>query len=163
MATEPYSSGCCDNPQGLWQAGSGVSAGFQTLNFTLSATTSYTHQFIEVRGVPCGAYVSVTPTPPPATAAERLEVFPNLLRGPGASAQILLNSPRGGDLRVRILRSSGRGLRDLWTGKLGPKGSRTLVWDGRDDAGQDAGSGVYYVLFIDGDGTKVMKKALVIR
>jgi|GEM_PF-4996225 hypothetical protein len=160
---EPYTSGCCDNPQGLWMAGSSVPYGFQTLSFTLNAATSYTHQFIEIHGVPCGVYVSETPTPPPASALNRLQVFPNLIRGAGAGAKILVYSPRGGFVQVRIIRSNGRPLRNLWKGVLTPGASPSLDWDGLDDSGAAAGSGVYYVVFIDGDGSRARKKVIVLR
>jgi hypothetical protein len=160
---ETGTAACCDFPRGFWRGGSLNPFGSQSFDYTFSAATGYTDQIIEVRGVPCGAYVSVTPTPPPATAANRLKVFPNLLRGTGSSVDILLYSPRGGNGQVRIIRSNGRLLRALWSGPLAAAASRSLAWDGLDDAGAAAGSGVYFVIFIDGDGAKTQKKVIVLR
>lgn len=160
---EPLTPTCCDFYYGSYEGGSFVNPGPTGFSYTLSAASQYTDQLIEIRGVDCSASGSPTLTPPPATASNQLQVFPNLLRGPGGGAQVLLYSPAGGDLQVRIIRSSGRGLRNLWTGKLGAGASQTLTWDGRDDAGQEVGSGVYFVVFIDGNGTKSLKKVLVIR
>ncbi|HTB35103.1 MAG TPA: FlgD immunoglobulin-like domain containing protein [bacterium] len=97
------------------------------------------------------------------TASDRVEMLPNLLKGPSASAQVTVYSPGGGTVRLRILRQGGRTLRSLWSGRMAAKALRSLAWDGKDDAGQPAASGIYEVVFEDGDGTRQMKRVLVLR
>jgi len=61
------------------------------------------------------------------------------------------------------MHSNSRGLRDLWQGDLQKHQGIRRDWDCRGDHGEKAASGVYYVVFIDGDGSYHSQKILVIR
>jgi len=45
---------------------------------------------------------------------------------------------------LRVYDVAGKAVRELWRGAAGP-GAQQVVWDGRDDAGSPAPSGLYFV------------------
>ena len=67
--------------------------------------------------------------------------------------------PRGGKLRMRILDATGRVVRELVHHEL-PPGSHRVDWDGRDQRGPTAPSGVYFVVMEL--GTDVRREKLVL-
>ncbi len=76
--------------------------------------------------------------------------FPNLALRLGqnpARPPIVLGAdlPRAGKLRMRILDASGRVVRELVHSDLAP-GIHSVAWDGRDQRGPAAPSGVYFVI-----------------
>jgi hypothetical protein len=92
-------------------------------------------------GCPCGA--TAVPEPTPQAAVPILRAFPNPARG---AIELVLQLPASGlppeavtihDLRGRLVRSIEV--------TRGPDGSWRAVWDGADDDGSRAPSGVYFV------------------
>ena len=71
----------------------------------------------------------------------RLSVYPN--PAPGRTA-VHFAAPRGGPARLVIYDLAGRRVRALLDAGVDP-GARSIVWDGRDDAGRSVASGVYFV------------------
>ena len=76
--------------------------------------------------------------------------FPNLAlrlgRNPAQPPLTIgADMPRAGKLRLRVLDASGRVVRELVHGEL-PPGSHAVNWDGRDQRGPAAPSGVYFVV-----------------
>ena len=59
--------------------------------------------------------------------------------------EIRLDLPRQGAVWLRIYDASGRLVRTLVGGATLPPGTRAVSWDGSDDAGRAAASGVYFV------------------
>ena len=51
--------------------------------------------------------------------------------------------PGAGRVEITIMDASGRTVRNLFEGEQ-PAGRYEVMWNGRDDAGQAAGSGVYF-------------------
>jgi hypothetical protein len=80
---------------------------------------------------------------PEASSARALSlvVSPNPFRG---ASEIRFAAPSAGSARLDVFDASGRQVRELWDGGVLP-GPQAMAWDGRDDAGQVAPSGVYYV------------------
>lgn len=68
--------------------------------------------------------------------------------------------PRDDRVKVRILDMRGRVVRDLLSAPL-PAGDHQVVWDGRDDAGQELPSGVYLARLETTQFTRVEKMALL--
>ena len=68
--------------------------------------------------------------------------------------------PRGGKLRMRILDASGRVVRELVNSEL-PPGSHRVEWDGRDQRGPTAPSGVYFVVMEIGAEMRREKLVLI--
>ena len=69
------------------------------------------------------------------------------LLGPGparGTAAIRFSLSEQDQVSLRIYDVAGRGVRELWRGAAGP-GEHHVVWDGRDDAGRGAPSGLYFV------------------
>lgn len=85
----------------------------------------------------------LTADPVPATSAVRLRIESDAAR-------------RGG---VWVFAPDGRPVRRLGPERIGA-GLRTLVWDGRDDAGRPVASGVYF-LRMAGEGTPVARVVLL--
>ncbi len=74
---------------------------------------------------------------------------------------IFFNLPQETVARLRVYDMSGRLVRTLLNNGMAPKGRNEVVWNGRDDSGQPAASGIYfYRLEIDGY-TETKRMALV--
>ena len=85
--------------------------------------------------------VYATGAPPPAPAALRLDPpAPDPTR---SGVRATLRLPSSTRVDVAIYDAAGRRRRVLDAGALA--GTFTLVWDGRDDSGRDAGSGVFFL------------------
>ncbi len=92
----------------------------------------------------------------PAASVEDARIFPNPLRpAQGHTSMSFSNLPV--DSRVRIYSLVGQQVRDLRADAAG-----LARWDGRNDAGTDLGSGVYFVL-LQGDGQKSTTKVAIQR
>jgi len=85
----------------------------------------------------------------PVTAADPIEGgrpevgvsgFPNPFR---RDTTVRFSIETASDVRVEIYDATGRRLRTIAEGPLGP-GPHQVVWDGRDDAGRRTASGVYF-------------------
>jgi hypothetical protein len=68
-------------------------------------------------------------------------VSPNPFR---AATAVRMQLPRTGPLTVTVHDVAGRLVRTLARGVVFEAGARSVEWDGRDDAGRDVRSGVYY-------------------
>jgi hypothetical protein len=85
--------------------------------------------------------------------------YPNPFN-PSVSVQMYLDSGRAVTLSVHDMR--GRRLRTLYEGRVAA-GWRTVVWDGRDDAGRAAASGVYFLRAESPDTAPVSRKLALVR
>lgn len=74
---------------------------------------------------------------------------------PGARA-FDLELARAGRVRAQVFGVDGRLLRTLVDAPL-PAGTHALLWDGRDDRGRHAGTGIYFVRATDGSETATRK------
>ena len=72
---------------------------------------------------------------------------------------IAADLPRAGKLRLRVFDASGRVVRELVHRDL-PPGSHQVDWDGRDQRGPTAPSGVYFVVMEL--GAEVRREKLVL-
>jgi hypothetical protein len=75
-------------------------------------------------------------------SSSRMTSTPNPFAG---STEIALDHPTGEGSTVDIFDTSGRRLRRL-TIEAGTRGRAAVIWDGRDEAGAQVGSGVYYAI-----------------
>lgn len=99
-----------------------------------------------------------TPATPPGPAALHLE--PNHPDPFNPTTTLRVTAPPGTAVRLDILDVRGRRVRSLWAGVLA-SGERSLAWDGRDDAGVPAPSGVYVARLGSSLGTCRDKLTLV--
>ena len=76
---------------------------------------------------------------------------------PTTMVQFELGAP--GRVTANVYDTGGRLVRRLFAGSL-PAGPRTLTWDGRDDGGRAAASGVYLVRVAAGEEEAVQKVTL---
>ncbi len=87
--------------------------------------------------------VGVPATPAPERVALRLlPPRPNPSTG---SVVLVIETPGPALASIRILDLTGRAVRTLGAPYELPGGTRTIGWDGRDDAGMPVGPGVYFV------------------
>ncbi len=93
----------------------------------------------------------------PGVSFARVAASPNPFN-PTISLAIDLRA--AGDVTVTIHDASGRERRKLWSGPMEP-GAHALRWDGRDDAGRAAGSGVYLYRVRQGSSQIVGKITLL--
>jgi glucose/arabinose dehydrogenase len=98
----------------------------------------------------------VEPTPLPSRSGLRL-IGPNPFRTRLQVEAILAGSSRG---TVEVLDTAGRRVRTL-VGNEPWSGARVFAWDGRDDRGRIAPSGVYWVRFLAGDSVLTRRAVLV--
>ena len=76
------------------------------------------------------------------------------------STEIRLAVPGTQDVTVAIFDAAGRKICDVFTGEV--KGSATFLWDGKDAAGREVASGVYFCKFTMGSAT-MSKKMMKVR
>ncbi len=151
-------------------------------NFTPSAGTlvhsTTTNGWVDPDNNPGVAYYKVTATDfsgnesGPANAGtitaidgpgvpRTFALYPNVPNPFNPTTQIRYDVPEsGGDVSLRIYDVSGRVVKTLVSGAQ-TAGSRSLVWDGRDDAGVPAASGVYFYRLTAPGYTKTHKMVLM--
>lgn len=102
--------------------------------------------------------------PPPASAKERedgfalsLRVHPNPFN---PATQIHFDLPSAGLVSLRIFDVNGRLVRE-WREDQRAAGEHVILWDGRDQAGQEAASGIYVSQIIFGGEQQMAKMTLV--
>jgi hypothetical protein len=93
----------------------------------------------------------------------RVHCDPNFVRGRGQVMKILVQAYSGGSCRIKVNRANGRVMADLWHGDLKPQETREQDWDCTDSQGDESPSGVYYVVFTEGDGSIQVQKVLIVR
>ena len=104
----------------------------------------------------------LTPTPTPHVPATTAEVFHNLFfpeRGERLTYTYQL--AQQGKARAWVLDSRGRRVKKLFEADL-PRGLYSGTWEGAEEGGGKAASGLY-VLRFELDGVLVMRKAVVLR
>lgn len=92
---------------------------------------------------------------PPATASLALGATPNPFR---EAARVTFSLPRAGAASLAVLDLQGRHVRTLRSGVLA-SGPQTITWDGRDEAGTRAPSGLYFLRLETGGETLVRRLA----
>jgi hypothetical protein len=98
------------------------------------------------------------------TRLEKPEVFRLHANYPNpfnASTTITYELPAKTHLDLQIFNVAGQAVRQLFQGEAG-SGTHTLIWDGRDDAGESLPSGVYWYRLTAPSGSET-KKLLLLR
>ena len=78
----------------------------------------------------------------------------------GPLTTIRFDLPRPSNVRLDVYDITGRRVRTLVEETL-PAGSRNIIWDGRDDRGNPAASGVYFYRFDAGSYRETKKMTLL--
>lgn len=143
-----------------------------TERFTLDEITKITFTSTEMviagpaRAIPISSITLLMfhgdPVPTEKGAEEALsgdaEIVPNPFN-PSASLRFALVRP--GLVSIRVYDASGKKVRSLKDGNM-TAGRHACAWDGRDDAGRPAGSGVYQIL-LNVDNKTAVKRAVLVR
>lgn len=107
---------------------------------------------------------SEKPQPPPASAKQRDEGFALSLRvhpNPfNPATQLRFALPSAGLVLLRIFDVNGRLVRE-WREEQRYAGEHVVLWDGKDEAGKDAASGIYISQIIFGGEQQMVKMTLV--
>ena len=99
-----------------------------------------------------------TAAPVPRTGFVGLAAAPNPFN---PLTELRLDMPSTGSGTVRVFDAAGRLVRTLAVDRIFTAGRTVIPWDGRDDAGQAAASGVYFVRARIGAGSAMTKVVLV--
>jgi hypothetical protein len=76
------------------------------------------------------------------------------------STRILFQAPEPGRVALRVFNISGQEVRELLNEPV-DAGAHTVLWDGRDDRGRPAASGIYFCRMQAGEYVKTVKMLLV--
>ena len=77
------------------------------------------------------------------------------------STEFIFNLDEDSEIVIKLYTLSGRLVRELMPGMLG-SGYREVDWDGKDSAGNELSSGVYYYkIIINNSGEKLGKLAII--
>ncbi|MBD3349502.1 MAG: T9SS type A sorting domain-containing protein [Candidatus Eisenbacteria bacterium] len=93
-------------------------------------------------------------------SATRLVLGPALPNPTSGSATLVLTLPERSDVRAMVYDVRGRAVATLAEGEL-PPGRHDVRWDGRDSAGREMPSGIYFVRTESGRESAVRKIVLV--
>lgn len=110
------------------------------------------------------ANAEAVPEPPSSTgrtgrpALELAPIWPNPAH---AQATLRWSLSASAPVTIQVLDPGGRSVRTLWRGQA-PAGVSTTRWDGRDDQGRPAASGLYY-LRVETTGQTVTRQLVLIR
>ena len=96
----------------------------------------------------------------PAPPAPEMAVSAPRPNPASKSTALTLSLPAPAKARVKVYDLAGREVRTLLDAAV-PAGTRTLVWDGRDDRGRQVGSGVYWIRALAGGRVAERKVAWV--
>jgi hypothetical protein len=92
-----------------------------------------------------GGEASISSSVPSGAAGEQGLSLALLVSGSArGAATIRFSLSERDQVSLRIYDVAGKGVRELWRGAAGP-GANHVVWDGRDDTGRGAPSGLYFV------------------
>ncbi|RMI09492.1 MAG: T9SS C-terminal target domain-containing protein [Calditrichaeota bacterium] len=78
------------------------------------------------------------------------------------STTIAFSLPHASRITLQVFDITGRKIRTLMSGQL-PAGTHQVEWDGRDDAGQLVGSGVYFYQLQTGEGFTQVKRMVLLK
>ena len=101
-----------------------------------------------------GAFVDLHRAPAPALHQN----FPNPFN---PQTTIRFEMPNAGDIRMGIYNALGQTVRTLITGYV-PAGQHVVVWDARDDFGQQVGAGIY-LYRLEMDGRAITRKMMLLK
>jgi hypothetical protein len=127
---------------------------------------SYSFVILEENGTPCEfALDDIYWSAGVGTAVEdiagtnRMNLRANMPNPFNARTNIRFDLPDGGAWKISIFDVAGRQVKTFEG--VGTAGMNTVMWDGRDDAGQAVASGVFYYSLDTGSGTQTRKMALI--
>ena len=94
-----------------------------------------------MEGGPATAVVEAMGSGVVPAAIDLAEAYPNPFN---ASAVLRFDLPSSGRVRLAVYNSLGQSVRTLVADQVLPAGTHRVTWDGRDQAGAKAASGIYY-------------------
>ncbi len=97
---------------------------------------------------------------PSATLPRRCELEQNYPNPFNASTRITFRLPEAAAVDLKIFNVAGQQVRTLAGGEY-PAGRHSLLWNGRDDRGRQAASGIYFCRLTTGDRRQLVKMLLL--
>ena len=92
---------------------------------------------------------------------EKFDLSQNYPNPFNSSTAISFTIPESGNIRVFIRDAKGREIKELVNAYEKP-GSHVITWNGKDNSGQDVGSGMYFIEVVY-KGSSIIKKMLLVR
>jgi len=132
----------------------GGAVGKREMTFTCTANGQPMRATDIVRVIAGGPQLAGGATP----AAVELSLSPNPFN---PSARIAFELPRAADVTLEVYSASGALVRRLASGSY-PVGRHDVTWQGRDDAGHEVASGIYFCR-LTADGATVTKKLVLVK
>ncbi len=149
-----------DDPEYPWSIAD-TSVANTSINFWILATVQ-TSRFL--RGEPLPDWLLALPVGAVAAGGPAAGEGPRLeLAGPNpsrAGATLRVSLPGGARGSLAVYDAAGRRVRTLERGAL-PPGTRTVAWDGRDEAGHACGAGIYFARLAAGPDTRAARIVLL--
>lgn len=130
---------------------SGAPTNVQVTNISASASTMHADLIVSIAA---GVNDGDNSLPHDANLAQN---YPNPFN---PTTTIGFDLPSAGEVKLEVFNVLGERVRTLFNGRL-QAGSTSIVWDGRNDAGQSVGSGAYFYRLNSGNKTLVKKMVLV--
>ena len=108
----------------------------------------------------CAPLAPQQTSPVPGVAPAALRLLPNVPNPFNPMTTLRFELPGAGTVRLSVFDVAGRRVRTLVDGALAA-GSHEIVWDGRDAAGRDVGSGSYLARLEFGGQSQTVRMGLV--
>ncbi len=108
----------------------------------------------------CSQAVGVDEPSQPQAPAE-FALMPNYPNPFNPSTVISFSLPTGNEVNLNVYDLLGRHVATLVSGTM-PAGSHSVTWNGKDDSGQDAASGVY-IYKLDSSGARATQRMTLVR
>jgi hypothetical protein len=133
-------------------------------NFRLASNSPYKNAGTDGKDIGCDfdAIEGGEITPPPVTTTEgnkiKMLIYPNPCNIRTSKIKIASLTT---DCIVKIYNSSGELMRTLDTASVGNMG--TVVWDGKNEKGEDTPMGIYLAVAYDNNGNKGITKICLLK
>jgi hypothetical protein len=147
------------NPQPI-SPGAGPAGSYTFLDRDVQAGVRYFYRLVGVETT--GESEAFGPYEATALAPAKLVLHPLVPNPFNPSTVVQLDLPRAARVSLRVFTSTGKLVRTLVDAQNLPAGSRTVAWDGRDNRGASAASGIYIVR-LDAGGERRVQRAVLVR
>jgi hypothetical protein len=99
----------------------------------------------------------VAESEPPAS----FQLRPNVPNPFNPQTTLSFSLPREAAASLLVYNPAGRAVRTLLSGEKLPAGPHAVIWDGRDDGGAEAASGVYFYRLVAEDRSETRRMLLL--
>ena len=136
-----------------WAVSRSLRSSTETWSLEFFGRDAFPGNLLDVSAHDPGTSTSVDPSDGPSAPKPVLsKLLPNVPNPFNPRTEIRFDLPVPSTVSLQIHDARGRLVRTLESGANYPRGRHGLTWDGRDDSGAAAASGVYFVRLVTDDG-----------